>query len=381
MAIENQEFLEKLKNFQREICGLATNQNAAQPPIDLRLEVILAELAFRGLDPLRDVLIHTWSVFERDYRSDLDLSNERVVIGDARSLDREKRRIKFGNSPRTEEKSSQPEWDYDDVLQQSVFLNLVTHRDGLYDYLPEGLFHQPVNKTKDRDPADRIDEIARQFDREQGARRFFQPIEQEFYHQRLLLELEERKYLLTEETLRQNNDGALFQEFWRLPPHLLTIRQLNNLLHLLPIAHRITGDMELMTDTFSLILGVPVELSLLPPIHSPIFTREGLAIPEDETIAPESDDLGRLSLGDFSLGGIYQDTMPALEIRIGPLSTDQFMAFAPGGRSQQVLNLLEGYFVAAETSVVRHLIPDSENECIHLSEASPTSVLGFNAYL
>lgn len=383
MGFENRELQEKLQRNREEILGLGKNRAAGEPIIDLRLEVVLAELIQQGLDPLRDVLIHTWSVFERDYRSDLDLEADRVIIGDARSLDKEKKRVKIGSgtkAPINEEKPS--EWDYDDMMRQAVFLNLVTHRDGLYDYLPEGLFHQPVSKNKDRDNSDWSIEIFEQFEREQGARRFFQPIEQEFYHQRLFLELEERKYFLTEENLRQNDNGELFRGFWRLPADLLNIRQLNNLLHLLPVAHRITGDTELMSDVFSLILGVPVAITLLPPISCPIEDQTlSHVVGGENRIESEPDDLGCICLGNFSLGGIYEDTMPALELRIGPLSIEQFAGFAPGGNSSKLLDLLEGYFIPAETTVVCHLIPDQESTFICLSEEQSKSVLGFNAYL
>lgn len=382
MGFENIELREKLQRNREEILGLGKNREAGEPIIDLRLEVVLAELINQGLDPLKDVLIHTWSVFERDYRSDLDLEDERVIIGDARSLDKEKKRVKIGSATTAIAKEEKPsEWDYDDMMRQALFLNLVTHRDGLYDYLPEGLFHQPVSKNRDRDSSDWSHEIAEQFEREQGARRFFQPIEQEFYHQRLFLELEERKYLLTEENLRQNDEGELFRDFWRLPSGLFTIRQLNNLLHLLPVAHRITGDLELMADVFALILGVPVTFALLPPLSYPIQD-QSLAVKSGEAIIEsEPDDLGRLCLGSFSLGGLYQDTMPAMEIRIGPLSAEQFVGFAPGGNSRQLLNLLEGYFIPAETTVVSHLIPDLETQFICLPQERSMSILGFNAYL
>ncbi|PSL27426.1 hypothetical protein [Dyadobacter jiangsuensis] len=370
----------KLKAGKEEIECLGKNHVAGDPVLDLRLEVILAELSSHGLDPLRDVLVHTWSLFERDYRGDLDLNSNRVVVGDARALDLEKKRAKVGDSSTIESRHGKPEWDYYDLMQQNLFLNLVVHRDGLYDYLPEGLFHQPVNSTRDRDHADLVNEIAVQFEREHAARRFFQPIEQEFYLQRLLLEFEERKYLITEENLRRNDSGEIFRAFWQLPEKLLSIRQLNNLLHLLPITHRIVGDIKMVTETFELILGVPVELSVLPPISFPIIEQSVKETPEDNWIGPEPSDLGRLSLGTFSLGGIYQDTMPALEVRVGPLTTNQFAGFLPGARERRILDLLQGYFIPAETTVITHLLPD-EGNIFKLDGSESASVLGFNAYM
>lgn len=379
MTVENPDLIKRLVAAKKEIAGLAKNRAAGEPPLDLRLEVVLAELSYQGLDPLRDVMIHTWSLFERDYRSDVDLEDDRIVIGDARSLDQEKRSVKVGNSSIANAKDDKSEWEYDDVIRQTVFINLVTHRDGLYDYLPEGLFHQPVNKTRDRDQSDWVNEIEQQFEREQAARRFFQPIEQEFYHQRLLLEFEERKYLLTEESLRQNEGGEIFRTFWQLPSGLLSIRQLNNLLHLLPIAQRITGDLQLLTQTFELILGLSVKIAIVAPLTYLIPADAQVLANEEISIGPEPFELGRLSLGGFALGGMYQDTMPAMQIVIGPLNTDQFSEFLPGGRSRQILDLLEGYFIPAETTVISHILPDSSSEFL-LFDGTSNSVLGFNAF-
>ncbi|MCX6216964.1 type VI secretion system baseplate subunit TssG [Spirosoma sp.] len=368
-----------LLHYQQEVIGLNQSRAIGESPVDLRLEVILAELAHQGLDPLRDVLIHSWSLFERDYRNDVDLDPERILIGDARCLDKLKERVKIGHASANESGLPKPDWDYEELERQQVFLNLVVHRDSLYDYLPEGLFHQPVNKTRDRDQSDWAIEIAEQFRREQAARRFFQPIEQEFYHQRLLLELEERKYLLTEENLRQNDKGETLRDFWQLPFHLLNIRQVANLLHLLPIVHRIVGDTELVAQAFRLLLGVPVNLETIPPINCPIDENRDASQETSRWIGPEPDELGRLSLGNFSLGGYYQDTMPALQLSLGPLSTDQLIYFLPGQDGSKLLDLLVGYFIPAEVTVVTHLLPDERNK--YLYDDTPTSILGFAAYI
>ncbi len=319
---------------------------------DVRLEVILAELYFEGFDPKKDLLVHPVGLFERSYRKDIGeprVGNADVYGDDAASID----------------------------PARHTYLNVKVNRDGLYDYLPEGLFHQPSNET--RDQKELFEDIDEQGRRQKGARQFFQPIEQEFYLQGLLMELEERTYLVNEQTLRQqsqapNGQGDVLRQFWDLPNGLLDIRQLNNLLHLLPIAHRLVHNNALVTEVYELILGVPVEIRTIPPlVHF-------IKLADDDV--PSPNDLSKAELGGFALEGLYQDTMPAYEIRVGPLNSDQLNDFLADGRSRVIMNLLTKYFLPAETDVIDHLLVDEANQYLTLSDdESPSSVLGVASYI
>ncbi len=353
----------KLQQFATEIRGLGERVG-----VDVRLEVLLAELYLGGLDPRQEIMIYPQGLFARDYRPDVGVGTgpTSVQVGPVHEFD--------GVAP------------LDNAPDAPTFLNIPVYRDGLYDYLPEGLFHQPT-EIDEREYAKEIDE---QYRRAQAARRFFRPIEQEFFLQGLLLELEERKYLINEENLRQNAQGAILRNIWGLPSDrlkrvprekgtgwtttrapLLDVRQLNNLLHLLPVAHRLVNHQPLIERLFALVLGVPVQLRTIPPLL--LLIELG---PDD---APSPVALGQIEMGNFSLEGVYQDTMPALEIRLGPLNEAQLTDFLPEGRSKAVLDLLTGYFLPAETELVTHLLTDEDNQFLTLAEegANPTSVLGW----
>jgi hypothetical protein len=324
---------------------------------DIRLEVMLAELYQAGLDPRTDVMIHPAGLFARSYRRDIG----RVAVGYPNVLEPDD--IRDQN------------WDaylLDDD-EPPTFLNIEVHRDGLYDLLPEGIFHQAT--TQGRDQNEKFEEIDEQARRVAAARRFFQPIEQEFFMEGLLLELEERKYMISEETLLHDRDqGEVLRSFWGLPANLLDVRQVNNLLFLLPIAHRISTHRELIRQVFELILGVPVEIRSIPPLRFQIELEPGdVSVPNE---------LCRAELGNFSLGGEYQDTMPGTELKIGPLSTDQLIDFIGNGQSRAILNLLISYFLPAETDVTDHLEADTENHFLTLStDETPSSVLGVASYI
>ncbi|MBO0949134.1 type VI secretion system baseplate subunit TssG [Fibrella forsythiae] len=315
---------------------------------DVRLEVILAELTHDGLDPRRELMVHPAGLFSRSYRHDVG----RALVGNTDA---------FGDDAAS----------IDPARRQ--YLNVEVHRDGLYDYLPEGLFHQPTNLGRDR--AEVFEDIDEQARRQRGIRQFFQPLEQEFYLQGLAMELEERKYFVTEENLRQNSQGDVLRQFWGLPPDLLDIRQLTNLLHLLPIAHRLVHNTPLVMQVFELMLGVPVQIRTIPPLVHQIE----LALGD----APAPNDLSKAELGNFSLGGAYQDTMPAYEIRIGPLNGDQLIDYLANGRCRAIMNLLIGYFMPSEADVIDHLLVNTDERYLTLNEdeLAPASVLGVASYI
>jgi len=377
-------------------CAQEINNVGRNIGVDVRLEVLLAELMKGGLDPRRDVLVYPQGLFARDYRPDVgvsrvvrskpgDESNSETSARSNASIANDTSGVWAGPAHVFEGEEPNP-----NAPDHPDFLNIPVFRDGLYDYLPEGLFHQPT-VDDEREFAREIDEQAK---RKQAARRFFRPIEQEFYLQGVQLELEERKYLINEENLSRDDQGEVLRGIWGLPADrlvrvprpggtgwtvtrapLLDVRQLNNLLHLLPVAHRLINDRALVQQVFVLMLGVPVQLRTIPPLLLLIELDPG------DRVAPN--ELAQIELGNFSLEGVYQDTMPAVEIRLGPLNETELTDFLPEGRSRAVLDLLLGYFLPAETEVVTHLLTDEANQFLTLADEgeNPTSVLGWASYI
>jgi hypothetical protein len=124
---------------------------------DLKLEFILGELMESGLDP-DEVVINALGIFRRRYGKD-------IVAGEIREYRTNKRQ----------------------------YVNLDINRNGIYDLLPKGLFHQPQNRINNISPVQAIEEYKLQKQIEKDSRIFFLPFEQEFYRLLLLLEAEERK--------------------------------------------------------------------------------------------------------------------------------------------------------------------------------------------
>jgi hypothetical protein len=119
---------------------------------DIKAEVIIADLIENKVNPADIVFIPDGS-FKRNYTHD-------ILFAEVRKLN---------NS------------------QQVV--NIHTSRDGLYDSLPEGLFHEQTHEriTSGKDMAEDSKKLKLE---EKEARNFFLPFENEIFFQRVILELE-----------------------------------------------------------------------------------------------------------------------------------------------------------------------------------------------
>ncbi|MBW6459067.1 MAG: hypothetical protein K0B08_00705 [Bacteroidales bacterium] len=116
---------------------------------DIKAEVIMADLADRGMDADK-MLVACKGLFRRNYEK--DVANVQ----------------------------------FDQVIDYLVFQ---LSRDGLYDLLPEGLFHEMCIFSS-LGSEERRKQFARQKQEEANARKFFLPYENEFLQQRVRIEQE-----------------------------------------------------------------------------------------------------------------------------------------------------------------------------------------------
>lgn len=165
---------------------------------NLKAEVLIAEVQERKNIKFDQIVINNKSTFKRPYRRDL--------------LKIEKSNLK------------------EDVL------SLDLSRNGVYDYLPEGLFHKQENDNSKTFTTKRL----KSKKEELAARSFFSPVENEFFNQRLNIEKNERVLLNNFYSLK---DDYLI-DFWKLNTDMPR-EYLLKLIKLLPYAFKIAGDLEL----------------------------------------------------------------------------------------------------------------------------------------
>jgi len=312
-------------------------------PLDLRLEVILAELLDYGY-VLEDFLIQPVGLFARRYRRDLGAVRDE--------------QFERGHRP---------------VVRTVLEL----HREGLYDAVPQQMFHQPGSATPNPAGSIRamVEDIRLQRRKEKATRKFFLPLEQEFFRCRVGIEQVERHYFTNISAHWYNEMQA---RFWGIADADLPAGPLTNLLYILPLAHGIVGDLARTQQCFESVLGQPVRLRVGRPLRYPLpaLVRADGA---DETAGGASGNiLGQLALGrSLVLGGDYAETLPALEISLLELSVAELEAHLHGGWPTRALTLLCDHLVAYETDVSICYEMAAAEASFRLGEGEQAAVLGF----
>lgn len=241
-------------------------------------------------------------------------------------------------------------------------LQLHLSRAGLYDLLPEGLFHQSFNGAKSSTSAADLAAQSR-IDRkkELAARKFFQPVENSFFSQRVLLEQEE------ENLLAGMDNGLLndyFFSFWEFPEGLNKTSAMLLVL-LLPYAYAIAGDLNLMQDCLKILLQEAVTIELIPAAECPAQSN--------------AFGLGTSELGnDLVCGQTFSEDYPCLQYTIGPLQNTRPVDYCAGGDNDLLLQVFNNYFAPAEADIIINVEVDRERALIELS-ADESPILGYAA--
>ncbi len=265
-------------------------------PMDLRVEVVVTDLLKSGYS-LNDFYIRPKGIFRRRFGKDI--------------AEIEKAELK--NSA--------------DIF----FINI--NREGFYDMLPQGLFHNPPGKgTKAfKQAAEMAEEVKIRKKEEMEARNFFLIYEIELYQQRLAIEWHERNLI---ETVSITMDDEDFLSYWELPA-VFSKRQKGILFYLYPIIDNIRGNVKLMEKTYQLILGDPIAIKTVQKIAG------------HKNVMPGFNVIGNRRLGlDLVMGsGVDQSVFPWLLIEVGPLNNKKVADYLPRAKNWMVINELNRFFL------------------------------------
>ena len=238
-------------------------------------------------------------------------------------------------------------------------LQLRLSRSGLYDLVPEGLFHQSYNGSKSNAAADLAAQSRIDRKKEMAARKFFQPVENSLFRQRVMLEQEE------ENLLAGMDNGLLndyFFTFWEFPEALNKTSAMLLVL-LLPYAHAIAGDLELMQNCLEILLQEKVTIELIEPANC---------------VAPGKDNsLGMGALGnDLVCGQTFSEDYPCLQYNIGPLQYSKPVDYCTGGDNDLLLQVFNNYFAPAEADIIINVEVDRSRALVEL-DADESPILGY----
>ncbi|WP_299888161.1 hypothetical protein [uncultured Lacinutrix sp.] len=271
----------ELENILEELISVYENVKA---------EVIISELQKNSNITNNDIVIKNKSSFRRSHRRDiLDIGN-----------------IEDG------------------------LLNLNLSRNGLYDNLPEGLFHsKDTSKGKIGYP-----ELRKRYKKEEKeARHFFSPIENEFFNQKLNIENNEQSLL--NDFLNLDDDFLI--NFWKVDKSI-SKKYLLKLLKLLPYSYKIAGDLELTTLCLENIINKKVKIT---KTYSPNVINY-------RNIIEDNNYLGI----NFTLTNDYDTiSQPLYQVEIGPIREDSIEDYIKKDGVLKFINVFYDYFFPLEADI------------------------------
>jgi predicted component of type VI protein secretion system len=305
--------MDKLDNIQQEIAAL---------PQDFRAEAVVAQLLPHTGDAL-PLVVHTDDFFYRRFNRDIT---------------------------RTE---------VDDGL-----LHIHLSRAGLYDLLPEGLFFNQLSNSKVPQTASEMAEEYKQNKKqEQEVRKFFSPLENEFFMHRYKNFAAESQLL---RGLQNETINRYFAQFWQLPDDM-PLAMMQRLVLLLPYVHEMAGDCPLMAEALQAILGEPVQCRLVR------FEAQQTKLHYNQ--------LGHFALGStLTCGQDYEEEALGFVFSIGPLQKRAAQDFLVGGQLYSTLQSFYRFFVPAGTDITTQITLQTTKEDMHIGN-DECSVLGIATVL
>jgi hypothetical protein len=245
------------------------------------------------------------------------------------------------------------------------YLQITTNREGIYDTLPEGLFHQTKYAKFNRDKEEVIEEIQKQRMEEFHARKFFQVFESETDYSLTLAYLNERQY---DKKTNNRKYSDVFVPFWRVL-ELLNIKQRAIFMNAIPLLHEIRSNDAEIENTISLIMGVPVKIKYMK-------------FPAKNADSFFESTLGKCRLGiDFVLGKMIDDGQDDVQLTVGPISAKQMEYFLETADGNAILDNLCFLFLPCDTFVKKEFDIYPEDSAFILSYGNVNTYLGINTFL
>lgn len=158
--------------------------------------------------------------------------------------------IEFAGSFRRTYRNDIESVDIESRDHRSDKITLVLNRDGIYDKLPEGLFHQSLGSSRTAALKEMVGEHRRYKEEEKAARKFFQPLQQEIFRFAMMAEQEERNVLFS---MLNGQVSEAFFGFWDIDKSL-PLKPAETMIRLMPLQKRIKSDKTLIAKSLQLCL-------------------------------------------------------------------------------------------------------------------------------
>lgn len=303
--------------------------------IDLRAEYLVSSLLEEGMNP-HEILIVFDGVLKRKWSTDISHA------------------------------------EVDEFQNGKEALSIHLNRSGIYDALPEALFHRfrGSNNMSGEEMAKQSMKLKAE---EKQSRAFFRPFINEVFLQNAKVAATENKEL---SRLHSDFLDALSPGFWKIDGDIPK-KYLSALIRFLPFVYRISGNYELTAQCLGEILGEKVEIELTVEEEQQKYKKQA-----DSGFSAGK--LGRSKLGtDFIMDQKASGYLGKLTVEIGPLQNSAPEDYFPGGPADRLLNCFTGYFIPVELDVERKLVLSKERKAFALGdqEGEMKPYLGYSTVL
>ena len=244
------------------------------------------------------------------------------------------------------------------------------NRDGIYDSLPEDLFHSFSEESLLRGGEMARDSMKLK-NEEKETRSFFQPFENQMLFQ--LVNLAAKENLLFN-NLYTNLLQGLIPGFWKISKDIPT-EYADRLIRLIPMAHQIVGDRDLTIQAFEFILQEQVTID---------FDSSKTQNSPNDTVVSTGGGLGECKLGiDTYSGDILEVPTRTIRVSIGPVCRLELIHCLEGGWLTSLLECLYSYFLPMELAVDTSMVPGGDHVEFILNEEESNNItyLGYNSVL
>ena len=300
---------------------------------DLRLEIVANEMINMGVD-IDQILVSPLGGFFRGFRKDVSEIN---VL--------------------------------EDNLGGVLYYQIKTSRDGLYDAIPENIFHDNIEEILAGKAIDPIENVKKNREEEEAARKFFQIVEKEMYRLKILFEQEERKSIMGSSQFYKHD---IFLKLWN-ELEGLDSQYLPPLMQILPLACKYHGNLEVMEVFLKFLLETDVSIEPQNEENVPVLV--DMPLP-----------LGSIWLGNDSiLGNFFYDFEQAFAINIGPLSSSELEFYLEEGKAWKAVQVFIEYYFPINSKInLKYFMQETQNTIIlnsNFSKIEPESRLGISSFL
>ena len=248
------------------------------------------------------------------------------------------------------------------------YILLKTPKEGIYDMLPEGLFHPHATNKKNATQKEVIKQMKQRRLEEQNARKFFLPFEATINHLRMQMALYEN---MLDKRSHYGEMVDIFKDQWEIFQYL-DARQSNIFLHLIPVLHDIRDIHDVIETVMEMIFLLPVKISM--HIRLPMHPA-----------APIMSEMGETSLGiNLTTGSkVYEEGVEEILITIGPISNAVRHSFMEGSSNEKILTLLCDYLLPVQIDIATEFLVDERDKFTRLADKASdyNSVLGGDTWL